>query len=104
MNVVKKVEKLKKQVVHENITEKSNGANITKFIAKEKSRQEYDPLLGKAIERVHIETLSHPKNNARQKLFKEILCFLIHRSQLGNDITKFASVPQNSLFSPCKES
>lgn len=56
------------------------------------------PLIGSFVDRVHVEPL-HPKNNACQQHFKEILYESIGKSGLRTTVTKFDSVPVASPFS-----
>ena len=64
--------RLKKLEV-QNCSAKTNRNKITALIANEKSRQEFKPLLGRFLDRAHIEPL-HVKNNACQQMFRLILC------------------------------
>lgn len=67
--------------------EKQRGSNLTKrskitsFIADKKSRQEFVPLVGSFVDRAHIDPL-HPKNNACQQVFRNILYESIGKSAL----------------------
>ena len=63
VSVFEKVEKLKKKIEVQKCSAKTKRNKITSFIAGEKSRQEFEPLLGPFLERAHIEPL-HVKNNA----------------------------------------
>ena len=63
LKVAKEVEKFKQTVNKKNVTEKTKRSNITAFIAKQRSRQEFIPLVEKMIDQAHIEPL-HLKNNA----------------------------------------
>ena len=51
---------------------KTKRAKITDFIAKQKSRHEFLPLLGNFLDKAHVEPL-HLKNNAWQFFFKALL-------------------------------
>lgn len=72
LKVSKEVKKVKEKVERQNISAKTKRKKVTDFTASQKSRQEFEPLIGDFIDRVHVEPL-HPKNNACQQLFKEIL-------------------------------
>lgn len=72
LKVSKEVKKAKEKVERQNISAKTKRKKVTDFTASQKSRQEFEPLIGDFIDRVHVEPL-HPKNNACQQLFKEIL-------------------------------
>ena len=69
VKVAKAVEKFKKKIEKKNVSANTKRSNITSFIAKQKSRQEFAPLVDKLIDRAHVEPL-HLKNNA---------CALAHR-------------------------
>jgi hypothetical protein len=76
MKVVKEVEKFKKKIATKNVSAKTKRSNVTTFIAKQKSRQEFVPLVSELIDRAHVEPL-HLKNNA---------CALAHRYILNQAI------------------
>lgn len=94
--VVKEVDKLKKQLSKGKMSETSKRNRITTCIGNNSSRQEFIPLLGRVIDRAHVETL-HLKNN---------LCALLHRRfletvlKLSNThgFSSFEQVPSKSLF------
>ena len=65
--MVNRVEAFKKKVALEKYSVKTKTPKITDFIAKQKSRQEFLPLLGNFIDKAHVEPL-HLKNNAWQFL------------------------------------
>lgn len=72
LEVAAAFEKLKEKVSAQNISEATKRSKVTKFIAEKKSRQEFVPLVGKLIDRAHIDPL-HLKND---------LCALVHRHLL----------------------
>ena len=96
---VKKVDNFKEIISHKKVSAKTKRANITGFIAKQKSRQEFVPLVGELIDRAHVEPL-HLKNNA---------CALAHRYLLNQAIEmskphlstclSFTQVPPDTPFS-----
>ena len=61
--MVKEVEKFKKKIQHKNVSATTKRSNITAFIAKQKSRQEFVPLVAELVDREHVEPL-HLRNNA----------------------------------------
>ena len=65
--VARVVEKIKKQVSKQNVSEKTKRKKVTDFISSEGSKQEFVPLVGKFIDRTHVEPL-HPKNISCQQL------------------------------------
>ena len=69
VKVVNAVEKFKKKIKHKNVSANTKRSNITSFIAKQKSRQEFVPLVAELVNRAHVEPL-HLKNN---------VCALAHR-------------------------
>ena len=99
LKVSKEVKKVKEKVERQNIAAKTKRKTVTDFIASQKSRQEFEPLIGGFIDRVHVEPL-HPKNNACQQLFKEILYESIRKSGLPATVIQFDSVP---VASPLKK-
>ena len=92
-----KVSKEVKKVERQNISAKTKRKKVTDFIASQKSIQEFEPLIGGFIDRVHVEPL-HPKNNACQQLFKEILYESIGKSGLPAAVIQFDAVPVASPF------
>ena len=61
--VVQKVDKYKETLAKQKCPQKQMRSKITDFIAKQKSRQEFVSLVGKNVEKTHVEQL-HLKNNA----------------------------------------
>ena len=72
----KAVDKFKKKIESKNFSANTKRLNITAFIAKQKSRQEFVPLVAELVDREHVEPL-HLKNNA---------CVLAHRCLLNQVI------------------
>ena len=95
--MVNKVEALKKKVALEKNSVKTKRAKITDFIAKQKSRQEFLPLLGNLIDKAHVEPL-HLKNNAWQFFFKAVLEETLRKSKLPADCKEMSEVPFDSCF------
>ncbi|CAB4011121.1 Hypothetical predicted protein, partial [Paramuricea clavata] len=81
VQVAKSVEAFKQTVAKQNIAEITKRSKVTNFIAGKRSRQEFKPLLGPMVDRIHIDPL-HLKNNA---------CALAHRLLLQE-------VPSTSPF------
>lgn len=83
--------------------EKQRGSNLTKrskitsFIADKKSRQEFVPLVGSFVDRAHIDSL-HPKNNACQQVFRNILYESVGKSALDKSVVRFDHVPHSAPF------
>ena len=74
IEMVKKVEKFKNTLKDPENKERNK---VTAFIAKEKSRQEHAPSLGKYVDSVKAEPL-HNTNNAWQQLFTFMLAIAMH--------------------------
>ena len=79
-----------------NVSEKTKRSNITTFIAKQSSRQEFIPLVGELIDRAHVEPL-HLKNNACALAHRYLLKLAVSTSNL-NSISSFKQVPPNTPF------
>jgi len=60
-----------------------------------KSRQEYLPLVGKLIDKAHVEPL-HLKNNAWGYFFKVILKEAAAKSKIPTTCKTFTEVPQDT--------
>jgi hypothetical protein len=94
--VVNAVEKFKKKIKHKNVSANIKRSNITSFIAKQKSQQEFVPLVAELVDRANVEPL-HLKNNA---------CALAHCYLLNQAIemskphlsTSFSQVPPETPF------
>ena len=95
--VVNKVEAFKKKVALEKNSVKTKREKITDFIAKQKSRQTFLPLLGNFIDKAHVEPL-HLKNNAWQFFFKAVLEEALGKSKVPPDCKTFSEVPVDSCF------
>ena len=61
VNVVNKVEALKKKVALEKISDKTKRSKVTDYIAKQSSRQEFLPILGSYIEQCGIRSFVRGK-------------------------------------------
>ena len=90
LKVAKKVESFKSSLQKKFLPEKTKRTKLTEFIAQNKSRQEFSPLLGKLIDKAHVEPL-HLKNNAWGYFFKVLVkeamaksLFLQHVKHLQN--------------------
>ena len=70
---------------------------ITEFIAQNKSRQEFSSLLGKLINKAHVESL-HLKNNAWGYFFKMLVKEAMTKSKIPTACKTFAELPQDSSF------
>ena len=80
----KAVEKYKQKLSEKELKSRTK---VTTFIANQKSRQEFDPPLGKFIDKAKVEPL-HTSNNAWQHLFQQI--FLIAMKLTNQEALKRA--------------
>lgn len=76
---------------------KTKRSKVTEFIARQKSRQEFTPLVGKLIDNAHVEPM-HLKNNAWQYFFKALLKESIGKSNILPSQKTFSDVPEDSCF------
>lgn len=97
LKVVKEVEQFKLSLAGKTMLEKVRRSKITEFIACKKSRQEFTPLVGKLINRTHVEPL-HLKNNAWQLFFKGLLKESIAKSNLPASCKKFTDVQRREVL------
>jgi len=95
LQVVQKVEAVKKSNATKTITEKTKRKKITELIGSLKSRQEFKPLLGELIDQAHVEPL-HLKNNACALVHKTFLEEVILVSNIPNDHLSFFQLPQDN--------
>ena len=96
--VANQVDKFKQSLSTKQLKEKQFRTKVTDFISKKNSRQEFVPLIGKLIEKAHVEPL-HIKNNAWQYFFKGVLKEATAKSNLSDACKKFSDVPKDSPFS-----
>ena len=96
--IAKEVEKLKLKLEKQKGSKVSKRKKVTSLISDKKSRQEFVPLLGRFVDRAHIEPL-HPKNNACQQLFRRILYESIGKSALDKSVIHFDQVPSSAPLS-----
>ena len=96
--VANQVDKFKQSLSTKQLKEKQFRTKVTDFISKKNSRQEFVPLIGKLIEKAHVEPL-HIKNNAWQYFFKGVLKEATAKSNLSGACKKFSDVPKDSPFS-----
>jgi hypothetical protein len=89
--------KVKKSLEKANISDATKRNKVTTFIANQKSRQEFQPVIGEFIDRAHVDPL-HLKNNACALAHRNILNIALSLSKIPNSVTGFAQVPSTSLF------
>ncbi|CAB4042923.1 Hypothetical predicted protein, partial [Paramuricea clavata] len=88
LSIANKVRVFKTKLTKKPVTEQTARSKVTAFIAGCKSRQEFDPPIGRLIDRAHADPL-HVKNNACQLIHKQMLCEAIGKSALGDNISNF---------------
>ena len=98
LQLLSKLTNLSSLCQQKQLSEKQFRTKVTDFISKENSRQEFVPLIGKLIEKAHVEPL-HVKNNAWQYFLKGVLKEAISKSKLSGACKKFNDVPKDSPFS-----
>ena len=86
-----------KQNLNPKLTSKTNRSKVTAFIANQKSRQEFIPLLEHFIDKAHIEPL-HLKNNACALAHQFLLKLAISWSNLSSSVFSFSQLPPHTLF------
>jgi hypothetical protein len=97
VQVAKSVETFKQTVAKQNIAESTKRSKVTNFIASKRSRQEFKPLLGPMVDRIHIDPL-HLKNNACALASRLVLQEVLLISQLSSTMKSFLQVPSTSPF------
>ena len=93
--VAKKVADLKGKLNKTKQAPRTKRSKVTAFIASNKSRQEFEPLIGKFIDRAHVDPL-HLKNNACQHIHKIMLYEAIQKSSLDSNVTNMREVPKDA--------
>jgi hypothetical protein len=91
----KSVDQSKKKISKQKLSNATKRSKVTSFIAEKKSRQEFEPLLGRIIDRAHVDPL-HLKNNACAHAHRYLLNEVISHSNLSQKL--FSEVPSNSPF------
>ena len=94
LQVVKKVEAAKKSLDSKNLAVSTKRQKVTGLIGSLKSRQEFNPPLGKFIDKAHAEPL-HLKNNACALVHRYFLEEVLKVSNLSKKIS-FSQLPANS--------
>ena len=94
--MAKAVENYKETVNHKNVLERNKRSNVTAFIAKQESRQEFVPLV-EMIDQAHVEPLLHLKNNPCALAHHYLLKLAVSSSNLSS-ISSFKQVPSNTPF------
>lgn len=95
--VAESVEKFKISLQGKPGSAKAKRSKVTEFIARQKSSQEFTPLVGKLINNAYVEPL-HLKNHAWQYFFKALLKESIGKSNVLPSKKKISDVPEDSCF------
>ncbi|CAB4039005.1 Hypothetical predicted protein [Paramuricea clavata] len=86
VSVAKKVEQFKTSLTKKQLSASTLRSKVTSFIAKNNSRQEFKPVIGRLIDQANVGPL-HVKNNACAHTHRLLLHKVIAMSRLG-DATK----------------
>lgn len=97
INVAKQVGTLKKSLAKKQMAASTRWSKITSFIAQKHSRQEFEPVVGKLIDRAHVDPL-HLKNNGCAWAHQQLLNEVIAMSKLTDEVNSFSQVPAQSPF------
>lgn len=91
VKVANAVEKYKKKISREKIANTTMRNKITTFICQQQSRQEFVPIIGELVDRIHVDPL-HLKNNACAHAHRHLLRELLN--QCSKDVSNFSSFSQ----------
>ena len=96
------MENLKKDLDSKKLAESTKRSKVTGFIAQQKSRQEFTPLIGKLIDRAHVDPL-HLKNNACTLANRQLLQIASRKTKVAtNSFLSFSGLPNNcALVNVC---
>ena len=95
LTVVKEVEQMKAKLSKQHLSSSTKRSRLTTFIAKNKSRQEFEPCLGNIIDRAHVEPL-HLKNKACALVHRYLLAKVLPISNLSDSVKLYSQVPNSS--------
>lgn len=68
---------------------------VTTFTKQQDSKQEFAALIGKVIDKAHVEPL-HLKNNALGIVFKVVLKEAVAKSNISPSCKSYSNIPKNS--------
>lgn len=98
VKVAADVDRFKLKMRKAKLAESTKRTKITSFIASQKSRQEFVPLVGKLIDKAHVDPL-HLKNNACALAHRNLLEEVILQSDLKHcPSISFSQLPRASPF------
>jgi len=96
ISVAKKVADFKSKL-EPTLAESTKRNKTTDFIAKQKSRTEFPPIIGSMIDKAHVEPL-HLKNNAWQYFLKAVIKEALGKSKYPPSLKAFDDLPLDSCF------
>ena len=85
---------LKSSLAKSKLAESTKRSKATSYIAEQKSRQEFVPIMGEFIDRVHVDPL-HLKNNAYALAHRYLLYIALAMAKLPSSISYFLQVPSS---------
>ena len=92
LQVVKRVGKYKSKLTQKQLVDRTE---VTQFIASQKSRQEFEPILGPFVDKAVVEPL-HLANNNWQFLFTELLTYVIYsKTVIPSSAKKITDLPKS---------
>jgi hypothetical protein len=97
VSVAKNVEQFKTSLTKKILSASTLRSKVTSFIAKNNSRQEFKPVVGRLIDQSHVDPL-HVKDNACAHTRRLLLHKVIAMSRLGDATKIFSLVPTSSPF------
>ena len=93
LKVVEALDSFKASLEGKSLSAKVKRSKVTEFIARQRSRQESLLLVGKLIDKAHVEPL-HLKNNAWGYFFKVLSKEALAKSNIPATCKTFAEVAQ----------
>ena len=97
LKVVQKVQRLKLTLAKSKSSTHTKRNKVTTFIAEQKSRQEFVPIIGELIDWGHVDPL-HLKNNACALAHRYILHIALAIANLPSSVNCFSQVSSTSFF------
>ena len=95
VKVAQKVDAFKRKLTPKQLSARTK---VTEFIASQRSQQEFEPILGKFIDKALAEPL-HLANNNWQFLFMELLTVVFHsKTKIPSSVLYVSDLPDDCLF------
>ena len=92
-----KVDKKRKEIEASKLQPATKRQKLTQYISSIKSRQEFEPLLGKAVEQAKPEPL-HLKNNSVCEQFMKLLKLSLSQSKISPNLKAYSDLQETLLF------